>query len=358
MAESQEAEVKETSAIGKGEGDKSKCRIIVQGGAYSSRICEHHLSEEYERVTKTAAQTGYNVMMEGKTAVDAVEAAVSVFEGSEYFNAGVGSALNNFGEVECDAMIMDGKRINTGAVMALSRFLHPVRLARKVMDDGRHCALSGDGALEFAREIGYNSFICNPKKLKGQNPNQTLNIDIENYETFASHRYNGEPVQESQFGETDGNEPLQESQSYDTVSAVAMDAQEHLACATSSGGMAGKRKGRVGDVPLVGCGGYANEVGTATTTGNGEAIMKLTLARKVVYSMEQGTNAKESSQKALNEMFSNKIIKCKGGVIAIDKDGNFGIAFNTEVMVWASIKDGDLKFGMYPENETDQHPDE
>ena len=119
--------------------------------------------------------------------------------------------------------------------MSLPRFLHPVQLARKVMDNSDHCALSGDGALEFAREVGYNSFICNPQKLKGQNPNQTLNIANKDYEKFASYRYNGEPVQESQFGETSGEEPLQECQSNDTVSAVAMDAQGHLACATSSG---------------------------------------------------------------------------------------------------------------------------
>jgi beta-aspartyl-peptidase (threonine type) len=208
----------------------------------------------------------------------------------------------------------------SGAVMAVRRFINPVKLARKVMDDGVHCALSGDGALEFAREINFP--ICNPKELKEKNPNQKLDINNQDYQDYVHYRYAGEP--------------LQESWSRDTVSAVAMDDNGHLACATSSGkphalnvifakiekttrtttkvtsttlitlinptallqqrvqhysflssgGIAGKRKGRVGDVPLVGCGGYANKHGAATTTGHGESIMKMTLARDVVYRME------------------------------------------------------------------------
>ena len=334
MAEPQEAEVKETPAIGKGEGDKSKCRIIVQGGGYSSKISEHPLAEEYEKVTTTAAKTGYNVMMTCGTAVDAVEAAVSVFEKSTLFNAGRGSALNNFGEVECDALIMDGKTMNTGAVMAARRFINPVQLARKVMDESVHCALSGDGALEFAREIGFT--IHDPEELKGENPNQKLRkgigLDKNNYNDFVRYRNYGEPPKESKSG--------------DTVCAVAMDDKGYFACAMSSGGIPGKLKGRVGDVPLVGCGGYANENGAAATTGHGESIMKMTLARNVVYNMENRLNAQKSSQKALDEM--KKHVDGRGGVIAIDKDGNFGIAFNTEDMVWASIKDGELKFSMAP----------
>ena len=335
MAESQEAEVKDTPGIENGEGDKSKCRIIVQGGGYSSKISEHHLADKYESVTKEAAKTGHSIMMTGGTAVDAVEAAVSVFEESDFFNAGRGSALNCLGEVECDAMIMDGNEMNTGAVMAARHFIHPVQLARKVMDDGAHCALSGDGALEFAQEIGFP--INNPEDLIGENPNQKIHVCKKDFEKFVDYRYYH-------------GEPLKESQSCDTVSAVAMDDKGNLAFATSSGGIPGKRKGRVGDVPLVGCGGYANKNGAAATTGHGESIMKMTLARNVVYNMENRLNAQESAKKALEEM--KERVKGRGGVIAIDKQGNFGIDFTTIVMVWASIKDGKLEFS------TDHHPDE
>ena len=334
MAESPDADVKETPGIEKGEGDKSKCRIIVQGGGYSSKISEHHLLEEYKSVTTEAATTGYSIMMSGGTAVDAVEAAVSLFEESDFFNAGRGSALNCLNEVECDAMIMDGDTMDTGAVMAARHFIHPVRLARRVMDDKVHCALTGDGALEFAREKGLQ--IDNPEELIGENPNQKIHVCNQDFGKFVAYRYYGEPVKESQ--------------SCDTVSAVAMDDKGNLAFATSSGGIAGKRKGRVGDVALVGCGGYANDKGAAATTGHGESIMKMTLARNVVYIMENGLNAQESAKKALKEM--KERVNGRGGVIAIDKQGNFGIDFNTTVMVWASMKDGELDFRM------DHHPDE
>ncbi|CAB4030105.1 isoaspartyl peptidase L-asparaginase-like, partial [Paramuricea clavata] len=331
MAESQQAEDTQqptpTTGSQAKEGKPSPC-IIVQGGGYCAKISEHHLAKEYEQVTKKSAKDGYTILMNGGSAVDAVEAAVRVFEDSEYFNAGRGSSLNCFGEVECDAMIMDGHEMKTGAVMTVGRFLNPVSLSRKVMDESKHCALSAEGALEFARMINFP--FCNPRELKGKNPNQNINVSNPEYDDFKKNRYMGEAVLETG----------------DTVSAVAMDVNGHLACATSSGGIAGKLKGRVGDVPLVGCGGYANEYGAATTTGDGECIMKMTLARDVVYNMESGKDAQVSAEEALNRMKTR--VNGNGGVIAINKDGKFGKACNTTDMVWASVEERKLEFGMNP----------
>ncbi|XP_028391931.1 isoaspartyl peptidase/L-asparaginase-like [Dendronephthya gigantea] len=299
------------------------------------------MEKEYKDVTKRAAREGYEKLKEeGGTAVDAVEAAVRVFEDSELINAGRGSALNCCDKVECEAMIMNGEDVKTGAVMNVSRFLHPVSLARKVMDESPHCAISGDdGALEFAKEKGYPD--CKPEELIGSEyPEQKVKIKNSDFDEYGHFIHTGEPVKERR-----SEKKLKDD--YDTASAVAIDAQGNLACATSTGGIAGKLKGRVGDAPLVGCGGYANEFGAATTTGHGERMIRMTVAREAVYNMERGLGAKESAQKALKRMIDR--VKGHGGIIAIDREGNFGKVCNTVLMVWASIKDDKLEFGLKAE---------
>ncbi|XP_028401561.1 isoaspartyl peptidase/L-asparaginase-like isoform X2 [Dendronephthya gigantea] len=201
-----------------------------------------------------------------------------------------------------------------------------------IMQESKHCALSGEGALKFAKEKKFPVF--DPQDLIAPRA-ECLNVKYPDYEAYVNHHYKGEPLMECQ----------------DTVSAVAMDANGHFACATSTGGIAGKYKGRVGDAPLVGCGGYANEYGAATTTGEGESIIKVTLAREVVYMMQHGIDAQESAENAVSKM--EQRVGGYGGVIAIDKRGRFGKAFNTTQMIWTSIKNNQMESGMPVEKNDD-----
>ncbi|XP_028408594.1 isoaspartyl peptidase/L-asparaginase-like [Dendronephthya gigantea] len=294
-----------------------KPRILVQAGAFSHVLCD--IDKEYKRAPKSAAKEGYYILRNGGTAVDAVETAVRVLEDNGYCNAGFGSYLNNNNEVECDALIMDGDTLKNGAVMAGRHFRNPVSLAKKIMKDCHHSALSGEGALEFARKC---SFPCydQDELISKYSRDKTQEVNYENMPEFIEHHYPGKP-----------------QMAMDTVTAVAMDADGKMACAVSTGGIAGKLKGRVGDVPMVGCGGYANKSGAATTTGHGESIIKMTLARDVVSMMEAGTNAQTSADNAVRKLLDTIGNLGAGGVIAIDKDGNFGKACRTEKMPWASI---------------------
>ncbi|XP_028393339.1 isoaspartyl peptidase/L-asparaginase-like [Dendronephthya gigantea] len=302
-------------------------QIIVQGGAYSQK--PHHMcisikDNEYLEIIKDSAKAGNNILQNNGTAIDAVEAAVRILEDSEYFNTGCGSLLTNDGEVECDAMIMDGNTLNTGAVISGRHFKNPVSLAKLIMSDTDHCALSGEGALKFAVEKGFPIFD-QPQMIADHV--KELKIPYSKLRDYIRNRYKGLPSQPS-----------------DTVSAIAMDENGHLACATSTGGVPGRLSGRVSDASLVGCGGYANNRGAATTSGLGESLMKMNLAREVVYLMEGGMNAQDSAKKALENM--KKQLKDVGGVVAIDKKGNFGLYFTTEMMGWASIKFNEMKFGL------------
>ena len=315
-------------------------RIIVQGGVFTSRQnMQDNIKEEYIRATKEAAKEGYAILMNGGTAIDAVEASVRVLESNENFNAGRGSFLNNEREVECSAMIMEGGNLKTGAVIAGKYFLHPVSLAKKIMLESPHCALSGDGALAFAREKNFP--IYDPNELIPQEAKQKLHVSYENYLDYVKFRYLGQSIQDH----PEDNE--------DTVSAVARDTNGIFACATSTGGIAGKWKGRVGDAPLIGCGGYANKDGSATCAGHGESIMKVTLATQVIYNMKGGQSAEESAKSALENMKND--VNGRGGIIAIDRNGNYGKAFSDTLrMVWVSIEGDTLTYGIKKDESVDE----
>ncbi|XP_046864789.1 isoaspartyl peptidase/L-asparaginase-like [Xenia sp. Carnegie-2017] len=276
--------------------------------------------DEYRSKLNESAITGYNILKYNGTAVEAVEKAVRVLEDSEFFQAGYGSVVNEEMEVECDAMIMDGYTLEIGAVISGRHFKNPVRVSRQIMEKTPHCALSGDGALNFA--LSNNLPCCQPKDLKIV----SYGRDTSEFEQFIDRCYRGH------------GEPR------DSVCAVAIDSKGHLACALSSGGIWKKMKGRVGDVPFVGCGGYVNDKGAAATTGHGEKLIKLTLARQVVFDMEAGKNAQEAAENAVNLLETR--LSGDGGVIAIDCNGNIGKAFNTDLMAWASIEDNTLEGGL------------
>ena len=245
-----------------------------------------------------AAAAGLAVLRRGGSALDAVQAAVRVLEDDPGFNAGVGSALTRDGTVEVDAAIMDGATLRAGAIGAVPWLRRPIDLAREVMEDGEHVLLVGDGAWELARARGHRPAA--PEEMVTERAKQKLADELR-------------------------------SRSGGTVGACAIDAAGHVAAATSTGGMTGKRPGRVGDTPLVGCGTYADDLaGAASATGTGEIIIRLTTTRVLVDHLRRGLSADEAAGAVVEEC--DRRLPSDLGVICVDRHGRFGWARNSGTM--------------------------
>lgn len=283
-------------------------KLIVHGGAWN--IPDEFVAAHLNGVTN-AIQKIYPLLLDGLSAVDAVEQAVNILEADPTYDAGRGAFLNEIGEIELDALIMDGRNLNVGSVAAVQNLLHPVSLARKVMDKTEHCLLVGKGAMKFAKKMGFEELP--PEELLTERELLFFN-KIKNDTNFRT---------ELPF----------EFTAMDTVGAVAMDAKGNFAAATSTGGTARKLVGRVGDSPIVGAGGYAdNELGAVSTTGWGESIMKVLLAKTVC-------DAFVTQPAMLAAQLGIDILKKKvnglGGVIGIDHCGAYAFAHNTPRMAFA-----------------------
>ncbi len=268
--------------------------IVVHGGA--GRISDDELPS---RLTgcRAAALTGWKIIQQGGPALDAVEAAVAALEDDPLFNAGTGSTLNAAGTVEMDAAIMDGHTLRGGSVAAVQRVKNPIHLARRVMEDGRHVMLVGDGALVFARQIGFPE--CDPEAL-----------------IVAAER--------ERWKEKHG-----------TVGCVAFDGSGKIAVATSTGGTFNKLPGRVGDSPLLGCGTYADDSGGVSCTGNGEAIMRLVMGKSAIELLKTDGDPQAAARQAVALLAERT--GGTGGLIVIDRKGTVGYARNTERMPVCSI---------------------
>jgi beta-aspartyl-peptidase (threonine type) len=284
--------------------------IIVHGGAGTVE------DERRERVIagcERAAQAGWQILAAGGSALDAVEAAVRVLEDDEELNAGYGSVLNRMGIVEVDACIMDGA-LRAGAVAAVPWMRHPVTLARHLLEGGEHVFLVGGGALLYAREHGLPA---------GDKP-----------ETMISPRARARSEKEAGVQETSGG----------TVGACAIDAAGHVAAATSTGGTAGKRPGRVGDSPLVGAGNLADdEGGAASATGHGEAILRVGMSRCAVDALRAGRSATEAARAAVAEVKRRTGVDV--GIIVVGRDGSVGHHSGTPRMPWAAVIDARASSG-------------
>ena len=286
--------------------------IVVHGGAWS--IPDHLVDANLKGVEKST-KAGWKVLEEGGSALDAVVAAVNVLEDDPTFDAGIGSVLTEDGTIEMDALIMDGSTLDAGAVAGVKDVRYPIRLARKVMEETPHIMMIGEGANRIATEHGLERIT------QDELVTEEAKLEFKEWSKKA------------EFGSSFG---------HDTVGAVALDADGNIAAATSTGGVTGKRVGRIGDVPLIGSGGYADSrVGGVSTTGHGESIMKVNLARLVLNYVEAGMGIQEAADKALGYMSVR--VKGNGGLIALDLQGNIGAAFTTKRMVWASLKDGKLE---------------
>jgi beta-aspartyl-peptidase (threonine type) len=262
---------------------------------------------------RNAAAEGWSVLERGGSSLDAVEAAVVVMENDETFDAGRGSFLNRDGRVQLDALIMDGGTLRTGGVGCVERIANPVRAARKILSESPHVYFVGEGAERFAAEHGIA--LC-------KNEDLIIPREVERLRDYLAR------------GDNHGDDLFAPAISHDTVGAVALDRNGNIAAATSTGGILAKAPGRLGDSSLIGCGCYANnESAAASTTGWGEPLMKLVLAKWAADRVESGSLPEWVAQEAMN--YLKQRLNGHGGMILLDAQGRFGIAHNTPRMAWA-----------------------
>ncbi|HUT98966.1 MAG TPA: isoaspartyl peptidase/L-asparaginase [bacterium] len=283
--------------------------IVVNGGAWS--IPPDQWPAHREGCLR-AARTGYAELSRGACALDAVVAAVCVLEDDPTFDAGVGSVLGRDGYPELDSGIMDGSTLRFGGVVGVRRFANPIRIARAVLENGKHCLLAGEGAELFARELGFPE--CEPEAL------------ILDRERINWNRYRSEGF--------DLAEKFEKPK--DTAGAVVLDSRGDLAVGNSTGGVSFKHPGRIGDSALPGCGLYAdNRYGACCCTGWGEQIMRLVLAKGAVDDLGRGLAPEEAARSALDRL--SRFERGRGGLIVLAPDGGTAALFNTPRMAWASV---------------------
>ena len=299
-------------------------KLLVHGGAWD--IPPDQLEAHTSGVAR-AAKAGYFLLREGASSLDAVEAAVTLLEDDEVFDAGRGSFLTRDGRVQMDALMMDGATLRAGAVACVERLRNPIQAARLVLERSPHVYLTGAGAEEFVQEYGM-----------GLIDNSELVLDRERLRLQAAQAREQAGFPDRTFG---GDQPPDSS--HDTVGAVALDANGNLAAATSTGGTLNKAPGRVGDSSVIGCGGYAdNRSAAASLTGWGEPIMKLVLAKWAVDRVPQ-LGPEQAAEDAIAYLYSR--LQGHGGIILLSPDGRFGIAHNTPRMAWAVCERKGLRAG-------------
>jgi beta-aspartyl-peptidase (threonine type) len=292
--------------------------LIVHGGAYDIPTESH---QAHITGCHNAAEAGWGVLARGGSALEAVETALRVMEDDPTFDAGRGSFFNAIGEVELDAIIMDGRNLNFGAVAAVQRVRYPITLARLVMTESEHTMLAGTGAEAFAREHGVP--VCPIMEL-------LTGRELERWKAAHADEH---PQGWTPFGAAPSSLPS------DTVGAVALDADGNLAAATSTGGTFNKTPGRVGDSPLVGCGAYAdNRTGAASATGLGEALMKVVISKTACDFIARGMTAQEAADAAVAVLTERTT--GEGGLIVLDHAGRIGIAHNTAFIAHAHVTVG------------------
>lgn len=338
---------------------KDKITLVIHGGA--GTITRANMTPEkdkaYREALETALKTGYEILKKGGTSLDAVEATVRVMEDSPLFNAGKGAVFTHEGKNEMDAAIMDGKDLRAGAIAGVTVIKNPISTARKVMENSRHVMLVGKGAEEFAKiqkqEIVPPSYFYTENRWKGlQNAIKEEKIQLD-HTAPAPQFPEGESRKRVKKKVGYKNSPSEgqgafEGHKFGTVGAVALDQYGNLAAATSTGGMTNKRWNRVGDAPIIGAGTYANNTTCAVSaTGHGEFFIRSVVGHDVSALMEyKGLTLKE----AADEVVMNKLVKIggEGGLIAVDRNGNVAMPFNSEGMYRGYITaDGKIYVNIY-----------
>ncbi len=286
--------------------------LIVHGGAGDIQPGRHDLSETGCR---DAVLAGWEILKTGGSALDAAVRAVVALENNPNFNAGTGATLNLKGVAELDAGVMDGTTLDVGAIASVEHIKNPILLARLVLQSP-HVLLTGEGAELFAQEEGMA--LCHQEELITQ-------AQLERWRR-GYQPGDGVGVSASTAGE----------EKHGTVGAVAVDSAGRIAAATSTGGMANKHPGRVGDTPLVGCGFYAEDgLGGVSSTGAGEYFIRLLLARRACEFLAHGMSAQAAADVAIRLL--GERVGGDGGLILIDRQGHVGFAHNTPQMSYGYL---------------------
>lgn len=301
--------------------------IVIHGGA--GNIKRENISAEkeieYKAKLDEAISKGHDILINGGTAMEAVQRTINILEDSPLFNAGKGAVFNHEGYNELDASIMDGKTQNAGAIAGVTRVKNPINLAYEVMENSKHVLLSGAGAEIFAQERGItlvdSSYFATPERLQALKRSQ-------NKMALLSW----------------------EDEKYGTVGCVALDQDGNIVAGTSTGGMTNKRWNRIGDVPIIGAGTYANNATCGvSSTGWGEYFIRLAVAHDIsAQMMYKGASLQEAAEDVIMNKLEN--LGGDGGIIAVDKDGNISKVFNSTGMFRASIdKNGQKQINIFKE---------
>ena len=291
-----------------------KFGMVIHGGA--GTIERREMTPENEAAHRAGLEqslkAGYDILQRGGSSLDAVEAAIRVLEDNPLFNAGKGAVFTHEGTNELDASIMDGKTLNAGAVADLQHIRNPISLARLVMEKSPHVMLVGAGAEAFARKMGMQ-FV-----------DQKYFYTDERWQSLQKEKAKSSPV------------PVSDKDRHGTVGAVALDKAGNLAAGTSTGGTTNKQFGRVGDSPIIGAGTYANNRTCAVScTGDGEYFIRSVVAYDISAMMEyKGMPVQAAAQTVIDKVGK---IGGTGGLIAIDRQGNFAMPFNTSGMYRGTV---------------------
>lgn len=322
--------------------------IVIHGGA--GTILKENMTDSLEKAyqikLEEAIRVGHELLKNGGSAMEAVTKTINVLEDSPLFNAGKGAVFTHEETNELDASVMDGSNLNAGAVAGVTRIKNPINLALEVMNNSPHVLLAGKGAETFAQEKGFE--MMDPSYFYTENRFQSLQ-KVKQREMalrpFSSAQDSGTLAQEliNNF-----DDPFIKNSKFGTVGCAALDKNGNLAAGTSTGGMTNKRWNRIGDAPIIGAGTYANNATCAvSSTGWGEYFIRAMVAHDISAMMEyKGISLEEAAV----DVIQNKVPELggNGGIVAIDKDGNVSMEFNTAGMYRAHMNaEGVLVIGIY-----------
>lgn len=302
--------------------------IAIHGGA--GTMSRNHISAEQDAAYHAALQgillAAQQLLADGGSALDAVSLAVDLLEDCPLFNAGHGSVFTHDETHELDAAVMDGATLRAGAVACVSRVRRPLRAARAVMEHSEHVLLVGAGAEAFAEGLGLE--MVSPAYFSTEARREQLRRALSTDKAVLDHDGAALVFRPSAAGAA----PLDDDRKFGTVGAVALDAHGNLAAATSTGGMTNKRPGRVGDTPLIGAGTYAdNRTAAVSCTGTGEMFIRTAAAYDICARMAYGgLSLDAAAQQVVMDVLP--AIDGRGGLIAVDAQGNLSLPFNTEGM--------------------------
>lgn len=310
--------------------------LLVHGGAWA---IPDDAAAAHENGVRNALDAGHRILSRGGTALDAVEAAVTVLEDDPTFDAGCGSFLTSNGRVQLDALLMDGGRMKAGGVACVERLRNPIQAARLVLEQSPHVYFVGVGAEEFAQSHGMPLI-----------ENAELVLDRERERLKIAQERQAAGLADATFSGLEDDKGPETAiprvdASHDTVGAVALDARGNLAAATSTGGTLNKTPGRVGDSSLIGCGCYADNLSAAVSlTGWGEPIMKLVLGKWATDRVAAGSAPEFAAREAISYLHNR--LGGHGGIILLGPDGRFGMAHNTPAMAWGLATENGLETGL------------